>query len=1055
LILLIFKVSPPSEVHVGAGNYPYVPPWDHDSREGQPIDPAPPLEQGGLRVDRPMPHPYHTLMRDTPRLRLATAREVFVGRAEELGVLKRVWKDAVSGRGSVVAVSGEPGIGKTRLLDFFADSASANPIVLKGVYVDGEEAPPFLGWQEAIRSLVSVFPSAKLRAILDADAPVIGELVQEVTRKIGRRRQPPALENGGSGQFRLYQAIAGTLTRVAAHRPLLLLLDDIQWADTSSLSLLCFLARVLRDSRVLVVTAYRESRLGETHPLRRTLGELARMPSYQRIALSGFSVSEVGEYVRAATGRAHKPSLVAALVRKTGGNPFLVIELSRMPRDRAESSSPAMPPKIQDVIHLWVEALSRRARDTLVMAAILGQNFAIDAVRTCLGSTLRAVIQDLSEALAAGLLVERPGKRKNWGFAHALVRQSMLAALPKSRRAELHAHAAERLELFYDGSTARHALELAHHLRLASNLKGVHDYIHYAILAGDQAIAMHAYESAEETFAQALVTLPDSRFEGETAEILFGLGRARAALNQPEQAIEALSQAFGHFVNAGQVDRAIAAAEHPFLASFRRPGAALLCRRGLQLTPAESHSAGKLQCQLGLALAQEERNYADARLADAAALRLARRYGDKLLEAQALLLGAYIDREELLLPQSLSKCRRALSVSAKSADPLRTTVAHYLAQEALIGAGDFEEGRKHAALCLSAAELVRDRVWLGLAYASSQRCQLARGDWDAARRFNDLGLELDPSNPFLLAHRIRFEAERGDIQTYEIFLGRFLDGLKRNHSADLRAQQLQHASLAVVLPIVHRVTGDSRLLEAAEPAARQVLAFPFSTPEWRLRATSCLGLTAAARGEAKLAAECYQRLMGIAYRESIPVLVFCRGSLTFLQWQLATLARCAGDHDTAVEHYRASIRDALRASHDPELAWIRRDLGSLLHERANPDTREEAVALLRSALDSARRLGLGPLAVSSEALLENAAGAGSPIAFLTRRETEVLRLVARGRTNKEIATDLFIAERTAGNHVSNLLAKIGCGNRVEAAAFAHQNGLVTRRAPDAGGIARP
>lgn len=979
-----------------------------------------------------------------PRTRGPATAGVFVGRAAEIGFLRRTWKHTVSGNGGVVAVSGEPGIGKTCLLDFMADTLGTRPLVLKGGYIDEKEAPPFLGWQEVVRSLLADLPPRKLHGLLVDDAAAIRELVGG-SLKTARQRSIPTPPSAPTPQFRRYRAVADVLARASVHRPVLLILDDLQWADAPSLALLRFLARELRQSRILILTAYRERGLGQEHPLRRALGELARLPSCHRLVLGGFSPAEVGKYLRVATGSAPSARVVAALMKKTAGNPFFVSELARMLRGRpAGDVALPLPPKAQDLIRLWIDGLSRRARHTLVMAAILGQAFALDSLRACLDAAQRLVVADLSEAAAMGLLVEEQGRRKGWRFVHDLVRENLLSGLTSSERAELHARAADRLQAFYKGGAAEHALELAGHLRRAAGIKGVHEYVRYVLIAGEKALTLHGYESAEEIYARALSTLPDSRSEEESAELLFGLGRARAALNKPEEAMEALSAAFERFVNAGRVERAIAAAEHPFLVSFRKPGAALLCRRALSLAPAGSLNAGKLQVQLGLALAQEERNYAEARIAQAAALRLARRHTDRLLEMQSLLLGAFIDREEFFLPRSLAQSMKALSLAARTPDPVRITVGHHLAQEALLGAGEFEEGRRHADQSLRSAETVRDRVWLGLAYDSSQRYQAARGNAEAARRLSELGLQLEPSNPFHLALRIRLELDWGAPGAWESFLRTFLEGLKRKTTGLLRSQQLQLASLAVVLPLVYARSGDGRLLDTAEAAARQVLSFPLATPEWRLRAASCAGLAAAARKDAASSGEWYRRLAGLAFRDSAPILVFCRGSLTFLQWQLGTMARAAGLQDKAIQHFRAALTDALHAPHEPEAARIRQDLASLLIEHGGPGGGEEAAGLLKESIESAHRLGLDHLGASSAAMLEATDRRSGAAVALTKRETEVLRLVAKGRTNKEIAAELFIAERTAGNHVGNILLKIGCGNRVEAAAYAHQNGLVPR-----------
>ena len=170
------------------------------------------------------------------------------------------------------------------------------------------------------------------------------------------------------------------------------------------------------------------------------------------------------------------------------------------------------------------------------------------------------------------------------------------------------------------------------------------------------------------------------------------------------------------------------------------------------------------------------------------------------------------------------------------------------------------------------------------------------------------------------------------------------------------------------------------------------------------------------------------------------VIVFCRGSLTFVQAQLGRVAQTAGDLDRAITHFEAAERDCRAARHSPELAWICHDYAAALLDARRPGDADHAAALLDEGAKLADRHGMPPLSAKIAELRFTAVRPSRP-AGLTPRELDVLVLVAQGRTNREIAAELFIAERTASNHVSNILAKIKCGNRVEAAAFAHRQGL--------------
>jgi DNA-binding CsgD family transcriptional regulator len=227
-----------------------------------------------------------------------------------------------------------------------------------------------------------------------------------------------------------------------------------------------------------------------------------------------------------------------------------------------------------------------------------------------------------------------------------------------------------------------------------------------------------------------------------------------------------------------------------------------------------------------------------------------------------------------------------------------------------------------------------------------------------------------------------------------------------------------------------------------EIAARALLDSPRVSAEWRFRAASCLGLVATARGDSIGARECYQHLAETVNPDPKSAVVFCRGSLTFVQAQLGRVAHTAGDLDRAIAHFKAAESDCRAAQHGPELAWICHDYARVLIEAGRPNDADHAAALLSEGAALADRHGMLPLSEKIAELRESSSVRPSLPGGLTPREVEVLGLMAEGKTNQEIAVELFIAERTASNHVSNILAKIKCGNRAAAAAFAHRHGLV-------------
>jgi DNA-binding CsgD family transcriptional regulator/DNA replicative helicase MCM subunit Mcm2 (Cdc46/Mcm family) len=969
----------------------------------------------------------------------------FVGRIAEMQRLQAATEVAARGQGCVVTVTGDPGIGKSRLLEEFVGEISHRALVLEGrcSYVEG--APPYFPWVQVITGIVRATKPEVLRKVMGGFSSVLAEVVPPVREALGKLQAPVPLEHPGSARFRFFQSVVAILRRVAEKRTLVLVLHDLHWVDPPSAALLGYLLGEIERARLLLVMSYRDRQVVENHPLRPALAELIRLPRHEQIALGGLTPSEVRELLTTALSGKVREGAAELVHSTTGGVPLFVRELAqtlyregRLARQVQDDSLHAcVPTSIKDLIGGWLQQLSPGGRDAVAVAAAIGMDCTVDVLAACCAESPSRLMEVMQEAVTLSLL--DPGQPGQFRFSHSVMRESILANLSSSRLARVHAQVAEGLERRYGGEAVAKAAQLAYHFGAAGGLAAHDRYLRYALLAGEQAIRRHAYEDAVELFERALACIgADARTR---AQLLFGLGRARVALNQREEAIDLLREAFELFVRVGDANSAVAAAEYPFVVSFRRSGVAELSQKALALSKPDSLQAGRLECQYGLALAQEEREYGEARRACKRALEVARSHGDSQLEARSLLLAAFIEREEQNLKQCLKRSLEALKLSRRIPDLLRITAAHHLAQEALIAKGAFIRGNSHAANGLAAAAQVQDRYWLMLAYAANQRYRIARGDWRGAREFSDRGLALGPNDPFLLANRARLEYETGNPAVGEAYLKRYLQRLKREVEAPADREARQQASVASVVPLICRLVEANDWLDLAEAAARALLDSPRPSAEWRFRAASCLGLIAAVREDATGACECYARITEMLNPDPESTLVFCRASLTFVQAQLARIAHTAGDLDRALTHFEDAQRDCRAARDGPELAWICYDHAGVLLAVRGPGDADRAAALLGEAARLADRYGLPPLRAKIAEMRSSAVRPLSP-GGLTSREVDVLVLLAKGKTNKEIAAALFIAERTASNHVSNILAKIKCGNRVEAAAFAHLHGLV-------------
>ena len=255
---------------------------------------------------------------------------VFVGRQREMGELKASLEDALSGRGRLVTLVGEPGIGKTRTAQELATYAGMRGAqVLWGRCYEGEGAPPFWPWVQAIRTYVLELDPAQLRSEMGAGAANIAEIVSDVKDRLPELTTPSQLEPE-QARFRLFDSVTAFLKTAGQHQPLVLILDDLHWADHASLLLLEFIARELSNARVLVVGTYRDVELSRQHRLSQTLGELTRERLFQRVLLRGISRGDVARFIELVSGVVPPQGLVEAVHRQTEGNPLFVTEVVRL-----------------------------------------------------------------------------------------------------------------------------------------------------------------------------------------------------------------------------------------------------------------------------------------------------------------------------------------------------------------------------------------------------------------------------------------------------------------------------------------------------------------------------------------------------------------------------------------------------------------------------------------------------------------------------------------------------------------------------------------------------
>jgi DNA-binding SARP family transcriptional activator len=350
-----------------------------------------------------------------------------VGRDEQLTALAAVLAGAAAGRARLVLVAGEPGIGKTRLAEEAARHAAARGAgVVWGRCFEGDGAPAFWPWVQVVRALLAEVPADRLAGVLGRSGGELSQLLPELRERVPGLEPPPVVDMAAA-RFRLYQAVTEVLGRLAETRPLLVVVDDLHWADAGSLRLLVFLAGELRQARLLVLATYRDAEVVAGQPLAEALGALAREAVVERIALRGLDRAAVARLIAATTGSPPVERLVRAVHDRTEGNPFFVTELLRLLQsedgleadDAPAAAGREVPVGVRDVLRLRLARLPEQTNAVLLVAAVAGREFDLGLVEAVTGLDQEPALDAVEAAVVAGLVVEDQEVVGRYRFVHA------------------------------------------------------------------------------------------------------------------------------------------------------------------------------------------------------------------------------------------------------------------------------------------------------------------------------------------------------------------------------------------------------------------------------------------------------------------------------------------------------------------------------------------------------------------------------------------------------------------------------------------------------------
>ena len=458
---------------------------------------------------------------------------VYVGRELELDRLREAVDAALAGRGSLQLVVGEPGIGKTRAAEELATFARVSGArVYWGRCREDEGAPAYWPWVQAVRSYARDADPVALAWQLGGGAAEVAQLIPEVAEKLDI--EPAKGSDSEEARFRLFDSVTSLLLAAARDRPIVIVLDDLHWADEPSLLLLRFAARELASSGLLILGTYRDVELGRHHPLARVLGEISGIEGSGRILLRGLGVGAVERYIEMTSGAPSPPGLAEAVQEQTDGNPFFVGEVVRLLASEGKLTGGAsaaeleIPQGVREVVGRRLDRLSEETNEGLRVAAVIGRDFDEDLVARVVKQPPEVLMKAAEEAIAERLVTDLGNGR--YSFAHALVRDTLYEELSAPKRSALHELAGLAIEAICGGNVEERLGELAHHFLAAAPRGDLAKAIDYAQQAGAQDMEQVAYEDAVDVYSRALevLELMEEPDEALRCRLLLLLGGAEA-----------------------------------------------------------------------------------------------------------------------------------------------------------------------------------------------------------------------------------------------------------------------------------------------------------------------------------------------------------------------------------------------------------------------------------------------------------------------------------------------------------------------------------------------